>query len=190
MLFPLKESTVMSNPRSSFVQFYDDVIELKAESEKQGRPIFKEVAHIRKTTPGDPSNIVERVAEEFDIKQHPREYEQYKRQTAAATHGTPLEQWPQITRAQVKECKYYEVHSVEQLAELSDMHCQNMGMGVFELREKAKAYLGVAESTAAATAQALENEKLRQEMAELRAMIAENAEKKVGRPRKEQEVQS
>lgn len=177
----------MSNPRSSFVQFYDDVIELKAESEKQGRPIFKEVAHIRKTTPGDPSNIVERVAKEFDIQQHPREWEQYKRQTATATHGTPLEQWPQVTRAQVKECKYYEVHTVEQLAELSDMHCQNMGMGVRDLREKAKVYLSQAAVNVEKSEQEQKNQEMMAQIEALKAQLAAQAESAParGRPRRE-----
>lgn len=179
----------MSNPPTLeshvFVSIYSDAVELRAESEKAGRPIFQDMPHIRITIPGDTNNIIERRLDEEDKRKYPRAWAEYERGEAKGFTGTPLEQWPQMTRAQVKESKYFECHTVEQLAGLSDTHCQKMGMGFRELREKAKAYLGVAESTASATAQALENEKLRQEMAELRAMIAEGGEKKVGRPRKE-----
>ena len=94
-----------------------------------------------------------------------------------------------------KESKYFGCHTVEQLAGLTHADSHKMGMGFRELREKAKAYIGVAESTAAATAQALENDRLRQEMAELRAMIAgkntvDAGIKTPGRPRKEKEVQA
>lgn len=182
----------MSNPHLEshvFVSIYTDAVELKSESEKAGRPIFKDIPHIRITIPGDTNNIIERKLSEQDKQKYPHAWAEFQRGESSGFTGTPLEQWPQITRSQVKESKYFECHTVEQLAGLTDAHCQKMGMGFRELREKAKAYLGVAESTAAATAQALENDRLRQEMAELRAMIAGKneieAEKKPGRPRKE-----
>lgn len=179
----------MSNPHGVFVQFYTDAVELKAESEKQGRPIFKDMPHIRKMIPGDQSNVIERAAKEHDIRMYPREWDQYKRQQGEGMTGTPLEQWPQVTRAQVKEAKYFEVHTVEQLAELSDMSCQRMGMGFYELRGKAKAYLDAATHTAAETAQAAENERLRSEIEALKAQMAEVAPKR-GRPRKEDETEA
>jgi len=179
----------MSNPQSGvFVQFYTDAVELKAESEKQGRPIFQDMAHIRKMIPGDSSNVIERVAKEFDIRQYPREYEIFKRQQTTGMIGTPLEQWPQVTRAQVKEAKYFEVHTVEQLSELSDTSCQRMGMGFFELRNKAKAYLEAAKGTAAETAQAAENQRLRDEIEALKAQVSEVAPKRGRPPKMETEV--
>ena len=180
----------MSNPHfesSVFVTIYSEAVELKAESEKEGRPIFKDLPHIRITIPGDTNNIIERKLTKEDKQKYPKAWEEYQRGESSGFTGTPLEQWPQITRAQVKESKYFECHTVEQLAGLSDSHCQKMGMGFQELRQKAKAYLNIANDTAAATAQAAENERLRNEMAELRAMIAAQAEvKKAGRPLKEE----
>lgn len=174
----------MSNPQSGvFVQFYTDAVEFKAESEKQGRPIFKDLPHIRKMIPGDASTVVERVAKDFDIRSHPREWDIFQRQQATGHIGTPLEQWPQVTRAQVKESKYFEVHTVEQLAELSDMSCQKMGMGFHELRSKAQAYLKAAAGTAGETAQAAENQRLRDEIEALKVMMQEVAPKR-GRPPK------
>lgn len=176
----------MSNPQGVFVQFYTDAVEMKAESEKQGRPIFKDLPHIRKLIPGDASTVVERVAKDHDINMHPREWEIFQRQQVTGVTGTPLEQWPQITRAQVKEAKYFEVHTVEQLSELSDTSCQKMGMGYSELRSKAKAYLEAAAGTAASTAQEAENQRLRDEMAALKAQIEQlGSQKGPGRPKKE-----
>lgn len=183
----------MSNPHyesNVFVSIYTDAVELKAESEKAGRPIFKDIPFIRITIPGDTNNIIERKLTEVDKQKYSKAWADFQKGESSGFTGTPLEQWPQITRAQVKESKYFECHTVEQLAGLTDSHCQKMGMGFRELREKAKSYLGVAESTAAATAQAAENDRLRQEMAELRAMIAGQAEKKAGRPRKEETAET
>jgi hypothetical protein len=173
----------MSNPQGSFVQFYSDSVHMTAESEKEGRPIFKDMPHIRKMTPGDGSNMVERVAKQFDIDQFPREWEIFQRQQTTPLQGTPLEQWPQVTRAQVKEAKYFEIHTVEQMAEISDASCQRLGMGFAELRTKAKVYLASATATADAARQATENENLRQELEALKNQMAELAPRR-GRPPK------
>ena len=173
----------MSNPQGVFVQFYSDAVEMKAESEAAGRPIFKDLPHIRKLVPGDSNNVIERVAKDHDIQMFPRQWEAFQRQQVTGRSGTPIEQWPQITRAQCKEAKYFEVHTVEQMAELSDTNCQRMGMGFMELRNKAKAYLQAAAGTAAQTAQAAENRRLQDEIEALRAQMAE-LPKQRGRPPK------
>lgn len=178
----------MANPsveNNVFVTFYTDAVELTAESEKAGRPIFKDVPFVRVTIPGDTNNIIEHRAKDEDKLKYPKAWEQYQRGERGGHTGTPLEQWPQITRSQVKEAKYFECHTVEQMSQLSDAHCQKLGMGFAELRAKAKAYLAAASGVADSTAQAAENERLRAEMAELRAQMAELSEKRVGRPRKE-----
>lgn len=179
----------MANPSEPFATFYTDAIELKFDSEKQGRPIYKDVAHIRIIIPGDSTNIIERVAKEADKQRFPQAWARYEAGEKDGPIGMRLEMWPQITRAQVKEAKYFEVHTVEQMAQLSDAHCQKLGMGFMALRDKAKAYLNVANDTAAATAQAAELDRTRKEMAELRAQIAELSDKRgPGRPKKEVET--
>lgn len=174
----------MSNPHEShaFVTFYLDAVEIKHESEKAGRPIFRDVPHIRKLIPGDSTNIIERVAKDYDKQQHPREWAAFEAQQQQGHEGMPLEQWPQITRAQVKEAKYFEVHTVEQMAGLADAHCQRLGMGFLDLRNKARAYLDAAAGTAQSTAQAAEIDRLRQEIENLKAMTAEAPRR--GRPPK------
>lgn len=175
----------MENP-GAFVTFFMDAVEIKSESEKAGRPIFRDMPHIRKIVPGDNTNIVEVVAKDFHKQQFPKQWEAFERSMAQGHEGTPLEQWPQVTRAQVKEAKYFEVHTVEQMAQLSDAHCQKLGMGFQDLRNKAKAYLEAAAGTANQTAQAAENQRLREEMEALRAQFAEMSEKRsAGRPRKD-----
>lgn len=179
----------MSNPQyesSVFVNIYTEAVEMKAESEKAGRPIFKDMPFIRISVPGDINNIIERKLVENDKKRYPVAWAEYQRGEEQGFTGTPLEQWPQITRSQVKESKYFECHTVEQLSGLSDVHCQKMGMGFRELREKARAYIGAAENTASVTAHAAENERLRQDIADLRGQIeALGAKRGPGRPKAE-----
>ena len=185
----------MSKPHaesSVFVSIYSEAVHQTFESETAGRPIFKDVPFIRITIPGDVNNVIERQVSESDKKRYPRAWAEYQRGEVQGLSGTPLEQWPQITRSQVKEAKYFECHTVEQLATLNDAACQRLGMGFRELREKAKAYLNLSTESAANQAQAEENEKLRKEMAELRELIQAGAtgaaaERKPGRPKKETE---
>lgn len=178
----------MSNPQAEshlFVQFYTDAVELRAESEKQGRPIFKDMPFVRIIVPGDTNNIIERVADETDKQRFPNAWAKYQNSEAKANEGTPLEQWPQITRSLLKECKYFEIHTVEALSNISDAHVAKLGMGFGELRTKAKAWLEAAAGTAQITAQAAENAQLKQMLADLQAQINDISEVKTRR-KKEQ----
>lgn len=187
----------MSNPypqrtpyeASLSVTFYTDALEFKAESEKAGRPIFRDVTFVRILVPGDVTNIIERKATKEDEHKFPYAWARFKSESKEVSEGMPLEQWPQITRSLLKELKYYEVHTVEQLAGLSDAHAAKLGMGFSEFRNKAKAFLAAAAGTADVTAQAAENERLKSQMADLQAqIIALGSEKKRGRPAKEEET--
>lgn len=175
----------MSNPQEScYAVFYTEAIKMGAESETAGRPIYKDVPFVRIMVPGDNTNVIERKATEDDKRRYHQAWAQYERGEAQAMHGTPLEQWPQITKAQVKEAKYLEVHTVEQLAALSDSQCQRLGMGYLELRTKAKAYLTAAADGAAVAQQAAEIERLRAEIADLKALMQQE-KRGPGRPKRE-----
>lgn len=181
----------MSNPQSLqaesnlFVSFYTEAVEMKAESEKQGRPVYRDVPFIKVVVPGDVNNIIERKASKEDEQKFPKAWARYKAQEADVMEGTPLEQWPQMSRSLVKEAKFFEIHTVEQLAGLSDINVSKMGMGYLELRNKAKAYLVAAAGTAGETAQAAENQRLKDMIADLQKQMSELSKPKVGRPAKE-----
>lgn len=181
----------MSNPQSLqaesnlFVSFYTEAVEMKAESEKQGRPVYRDVPFIKVVVPGDVNNIIERKATKEDEAKFPKAWARYKAQEADVMEGTPLEQWPQMSRSLVKEAKFFEIHTVEQLAGLSDINVSKMGMGYLELRNKAKAYLVAAAGTAGETAQAAENQRLKDMIADLQKQMSELSKPKVGRPAKE-----
>ena len=175
----------MSNPQEScFAVFYTDAVHMGAESEAAGRPIYKDVPFVRIMVPGDNTNVIERKAKDEDKRRFPEAWAQYQRGESTGHSGTPLEQWPQITKAQVKEAKYLEVHTVEQLAALSDSQCQRLGMGYLELRTKAKAYLTAAADGAAVAQQAAEIERLRAEIADLKALMQQE-KRGPGRPKRE-----
>ena len=164
------DSDINNADSQLYVEFYT--------SEKdpyKGRPF------VRIIVPGDTNNIIERVADDTDKHRFPNAWAKYQNSEAKANEGTPLEQWPQITRSLLKECKYFEIHTVEALSNISDAHVAKLGMGFGELRTKAKAWLEAAAGTAQITAQAAENAQLKQMLADLQAQINDISEVKTRR---------
>ena len=177
----------MSNPQGSFVEFYMESVEFKAESEKAGRPIFKEVPFIRIQHPGDRLNVLETKADDHYKRKYAQQWRAFEAGMTGQVIGTPLEQWPQITKSQCKEAAYFGVRTVENLAEVNDAAIQRMGMGWMELRKKARDYLSAAAGQAPITALQAENERLRGEFEALKASLQNPDVPRRGRPRKEGE---
>ena len=85
--------------------------------------------------------------------------------------GTPLEQWPILKRAQVLELKGIGFMTVENVAEMTDLAAQRIGMGGQRLRELAKAYLDDAAAGALLAQATADNERKEAELAELRGKV-------------------
>lgn len=173
--------------KNVFVEFFMEAVEFKEESKTQGRPVFREIPHVRIVIPGDRNNEYVGKATDFHKEKYPQAWQRFNSmQSAGAVVGTPLEQWPVMNRALVKEAQYYNIQTVEQLAEISDANAQKLGMGWIEYRRKARAYLDAANGEATRNAQDEENQRLKDQLAAMQAQIAELAEaKKPGRPKKE-----
>lgn len=90
--------------------------------------------------------------------------------------GTPLEQWPVLTRAMVLEMKAMGIHTVEQAATMPDTAVQLVGRGGYMLRERAKAYLDEAAGLAFSEKLNRENELLRSQAAAQQRQLDEQRE--------------
>lgn len=102
------------------VQFYSRPVLLKTESEAAERPIYKDVDHIRILVPGDKLNQIDRVASEDDIRRFAEHWAKYKAGKGNEVVGTRLEVVPWMTRSKVEEYRFFNIHTVEQLASASD----------------------------------------------------------------------
>ncbi len=174
-----------------FVKFYMGSVQDVRASEAAGHPVHIEKPFIEIHIPGDPHNITDTVAKPYYQQRFADEWKQFTEHNEQGQQGWLLKTWPQVTAAQVKNLEFLNVHTVEQLAGLTDAQCQKVGMGAEDLRAKAKAAVAAAKDGAAHMAQALENKRLNEEMEALRnqmtALLQAQAEKpKVGRPRKEE----
>jgi hypothetical protein len=178
---------VDNSPANLFVEFYEDALEIPFKSEQEGRPVYEQRVFVRIMVPGDATSIIETPATEQHKQEYRRQFERFLKGMKDVIDGTPLSMWPVVNKSQVKECEFFEIRSVEQLAELSDSTCKRMGMGYMELRSKAKAWLLAAKDSALVTRQAAENDRLQGEIEALKEQIAQMAQPKRGRPAKETE---
>ncbi len=177
---------MLINENGVSVEFYMEAVHQQAESQKQGRPIFKETEHIRIVIPGDKDNVVMQHATDLHRRKYPEAYKAFKNSEHTTRQGTPLEEWSPMTKSQVKEAKHFEVHTVEQLAGASDDAMQRMGMGFLALRQKAQVWLSEVRDGQAAAELHAENERMKARLAALEeAMLRQNPQEPAperGRP--------
>lgn len=129
------------------IEFYSRPCKDEEASIAAGRPIFKDTEYVTVSPVGDRSNVIDRPVVPRDRRRFTRHYEAFLRKGKQVIEGTPLEQWPIITRSQVEEFKFFKVHTVEQLAEVSDVNLTNF-LGGQGLKQKAIAYLEAAKGNA------------------------------------------
>lgn len=103
-------------------------------------------------------------------------YRAWKGGEAAPVQGTPLGAWPGVTQSQANMIRLAGIHSVEDLATASESQILKIRLpNQRDLREMAKRFLAAA-STEAAVADVdrieAENQRLRDEMADMRAILA------------------
>tara|TARA_R110000822_G_scaffold33633_6_gene95724 strand:+ start:2810 stop:3385 length:576 start_codon:yes stop_codon:yes gene_type:complete len=152
---------------------------------------YKDTPFVRIMVPGDKTNIIEQPAREHHKGRFIRQWLYFQSQNSDGQMiGTKLDQWNKekpedFNDYQMAELQILKFQTVEQIATATDAQIQRVGMGAAGLRDRARNYLtgkNKAESVAELTEAKSEIEKLKQQM----AMLLD--QKKVGRPRKEAEV--
>ena len=169
------ESDVSGADARLAVQFYKKSLKQDLASDEAGRPIFKEFDFVRIMIPGDNLTEIDTYAQESHKQRFPRQWAHYQNQVANHQDiiGTPLEQWPQITRSQAEELRGLKFHTVEAIADCSDQQLQRIGMvagmSPHNFRLKAKAFLNLANDSAQVAHREEELQALREENASVKA---------------------
>lgn len=140
----------------------------KEKSKVEGRPIYSPKEYVTIMVPGDKNNIVSRPVSDLERRRFASKYAAFKAGQQQAETGTPLETVAWISREQVEELKFFNVRSLEHLADLADMHAQRF-MGINSLRQKARDAIALAKENAPAL-------KLKEELRTRDAQIAEMQE--------------
>jgi hypothetical protein len=157
------------------VQFYKKSVKQDIASDEAGRPIFKEFDFVRIMIPGDNLTEIDTYAQESHKQRFPRQWAHYQNQVVGHQDivGTPLDQWPQVTRSQADELRGLKFHTVESIADCSDQQLQRIGMvagmSPHNFRLKAKAFLNLANDSAEVAHREAEMQALRQENDKIKA---------------------
>lgn len=109
----------------------------KEASAAEGRPIYKPREYVTIMVPGDKNNTVNRPVWAQDLQRFPQKYAAFKNGQSQDVSGTPLETVPWLTREQVEEMKFFNIRTLEQLANCPDVHAQKF-MGIHALRTRAR----------------------------------------------------
>ena len=151
---PTFESNVMDFDQSRqhegddklFVVFYGGTRINEAKSQEAGRPVHDDVDLIKIIVPGQRDSVVAEAT--YDYQQRfPRQWAQYKANKEQTGSGTPLSELTWLTAAQIADLKAMNVHTVEQLAGISDAQAHSF-MGFHGLKQRAQAYLEAAKGNA------------------------------------------
>jgi len=140
---------------SVFAEFYMHPVEDKKASAAEGRPIYTDKEYVRIMVPGDKTTMVQRPVRlghfpKNDNNRFASQYNAFKQGDGQNLTGTPLNEWPMISRSQVRELEHFNCRTVEQLAEMPDTAVQNF-TGVSNLRNLARRYLEQAKEGSALT---------------------------------------
>jgi hypothetical protein len=163
-----------------YVEFTMEAIHQTAKSEEEGRPIFKDVPHVRIHFPGDRTKQIFRPVKfeddhqgPADPRRFPQQWKAFEAQQEQVQTGTPIEQWGPLTKSQAMEFKAMHIHTVEQLAGIADSNLS--WLGARELRDKAVSWLAQAETGKHAMHLQAELDKRDADIEELKRQVKELA---------------
>ncbi len=121
------------------VKFYVKSVRNSSKSAEAGRAIYEDKDYIDIRIPGSRDGV-SRPATARDRERFPRHYSAFKQRTNLPEEGTPLAEWPLMTRSQAEELAFFNVKTVEQLADINDNIASSF-MGAQMFKSKAKEWL-------------------------------------------------
>ena len=154
------------------VRFYKKSVQQEQESIDAGRPIFKDFDFVQICVAGDTLTEIDTYALPSHKTRFPIQYANYMNRQGAHDEelvGTPIAEWPLVSKSQAEELRAIKFQTVESIANASDQQLQRMGMiagmSPYAFRDKAKAFLNLATSSAETDKREHEINALKEELA-------------------------
>jgi len=154
------------------VRFYKRPVKQDDASAEAGRPIYKEFDFVHICVAGDTLTEIDTFALESHKQRFPLHWAKYQNALGAndeGYEGTPLSEWPLVSKSQAEELRAMKFHTVEAVASASDQQLQRMGMAAgmspYAFRDKAKAFLNLATTAAETDKREAEINALKEELA-------------------------
>jgi hypothetical protein len=154
------------------VRFYKKPVHQEQESMDAGRPIYKEFDFVHICVAGDTLTEIDTFALQQHKTRFPIQWANYMNRVGANDQevvGTPVSEWPLISKSQAEELRAMKFFTVEAIASASDQQLQRMGMAAgmspYAFRDKAKAFLNLATASAETDKREQEINALKEELA-------------------------
>ena len=154
------------------VRFYKRPVQQENETQEAGRPIFKEFDFVHICVAGDTLTEIDTYVLNSHKQRFPQQWANYQNRVGANDDqiiGTPVSEWPLVSKSQAEELRAMKFHTVESIAGASDQQLQRMGMAAgmspYAFRDKAKAFLNLATTAAETDKRESEINTLKQELA-------------------------
>jgi hypothetical protein len=154
------------------VRFYKKSVQQEQESIDAGRPIYKDFDFVQICVAGDTLTEIDTYALQNHKQRFPVQWANYMNRQGAndvEIVGTPLSEWPLVSKSQAEELRAIKFHTVESIAGASDQQLQRMGMmagmSPYSFRDKAKGFLNLATSAAETDKREQEINSLKEELA-------------------------
>jgi hypothetical protein len=148
----------------NYAKFYPQWKRNNFLSEKKGEEVGEYVDMVMIVSPGQNKDEWHGKATQEIISEYPDQWRAYKEGKEQRISGMPLELLPGLNKGRLDMYKANYVHSIEQLAELSEPARQKFGMGTMDDMKKAQGFLNKGGAAHA---------KMEAENAEMRATIAD-----------------
>jgi hypothetical protein len=154
------------------VRFYKKSVQQEQESIEAGRPIYKDFDFVHICVAGDTLTEIDTYALNSHKQRFPVQWANYMNRQGAHDEevvGTPLAEWPLVSKSQAEELRAMKFQTVESIANASDQQLQRMGMAAgmspYAFRDKAKAFLNLATTAAETDKREQEINALKEELA-------------------------
>ena len=154
------------------VRFYKRSVHQEQESMDAGRPIFKDFDFVQICVAGDSLTEIDTYALASHRTRFPIQWANYMNRQGANDQevvGTPVTEWPLVSKSQAEELRAMKFHTIESIASASDQQLQRMGMAAgmspYAFRDKAKAFLNLATNAAETDKREQEINALKEELA-------------------------
>ncbi len=131
------------------VAFTTESVFSKVETVLNNSPTYIDQEFVTISVPGS-NNVTHQPVSEYYKWRFPLEYENFRRGLGARIAGTPLSVWSHLSPSQMKHMELQGIHTVEQIANLSD----NAGpafAGFYALKAKAQQFLDAARDSTKAS---------------------------------------
>ncbi len=161
------------------VRFYKRAVKQEQESLEAGRDIYKEFDFVHICVAGDTLTEIDTYAQNSHKQRFPIQWAQYMHRVGADDEevvGTPISEWPLVSKSQAEELRALKFKTVESVANASDLQLQRMGMAAgmspFAFRDKARTFLNLATNAAETDKREQEINALKEELAKKDAETA------------------